>query len=341
MHIHVSERESAHVWPDGQQDDARWEDCAWCVLVEVLHDAGLIGDGDTTHDFAERLRAASGEPPTGGSNIDDLRRGVSAVLGITLPPTVAGTDAIIAALQTGSCALVNGSMGTFPPGSSWDTAFAGFHSLYVARRAEGDFIRCDPLAPEGIGYSGEPTTESDLRAFLSGFPYGGQAVILPLAASTGGDMTAPVAEYVVGTAVIRPPDDEAAAGHKANVRSAPVISSATLLRAVEREDWGGVVGWVEGAEDSGSTRWLLHIAPDGSPEYTHSSNVPDGIAVPGGGAPVEVPVPPTAESCKPFTDAARAEAFAVGRAQGIDEGYAGAQQGATVAQTIVFGPKPG
>ena len=26
-HIHVSEREVSHTWPDGQQDDGKWEDC--------------------------------------------------------------------------------------------------------------------------------------------------------------------------------------------------------------------------------------------------------------------------------------------------------------------------
>lgn len=38
MHNHVSEREVARTWPDGQKDDSRWEDCMWCSVVEWLND---------------------------------------------------------------------------------------------------------------------------------------------------------------------------------------------------------------------------------------------------------------------------------------------------------------
>ena len=97
-HVHISEREVAHVGPCGF-DNARWEDCLWVAAIEFLRATGHP-EVPATHDESEELRCASGEPPTGASDFDDVRRGVRARYGLTLPATVTGDAAIWSAFAS-------------------------------------------------------------------------------------------------------------------------------------------------------------------------------------------------------------------------------------------------
>lgn len=185
-HIHVSEREIAHTWPDGQKDDARWEDCLWCSTLEWLHDT-VKPDVPMTHAEAEALRAESGEPPTGGSNLSDVARGVEGRYNINLPQVIYGADAIVAALAGGKRAgVVTGSMGAFPAGHRlrrWDPTFAGAHAVFLAYDPASGYWWCDPLAPAGP-YVGETVSAAEVRQFVNGLPSGG-AVIADLEESMG------------------------------------------------------------------------------------------------------------------------------------------------------------
>lgn len=330
----VSERETAHRWPDGRWDNAAWEDCGWCALVMWLRARGY--DIPSTHAEAEALRAASGEDVISGSNFGDLRQGVKSrypAIWAEVGPmaSTVGLNAIWAALKPGTGAICNGSMGAFPSGHHWrrwDDQFAGGHSVFVARLDNQDRVWwMNPQAPNS--FQGEWMSKSDLFTYMGAW----SSIIGDLAEEQGGDMTVPVSEYVVGTATVQPPPDDAAAGRKANIRSQPVLGAATLLRAVKNEAWTGVVGWVDGDLDSGSRKWLLHIAKDGSAEYTHESNA---IVIPAG----SVEIPPSEDSCKPFSDAAYAEGYSKGTEAGIDTGYTAATTGASTEIVIKFGPKP-
>lgn len=178
-HAHVSERESAHTWPDGRADDARWEDCQWCSLVMFLRAWGM--DIPATHAEAEALRAASGEPPTGGSNLGDARRGVLARYHVTLPDPLPDAAATRKAMVPGTVALVNGSMGSFSAGSTyrrWDPAFSGGHAAVAFRLDDRDGVWWDdPLAPTGT-YQGEWMTQDNLAKFQGAW----DALVAPIGA---------------------------------------------------------------------------------------------------------------------------------------------------------------
>src|SRR3990167_1240723 len=92
-HIHVSERETGHYWPDGRWDDAKWEDCAWDVAVEWARATGHTKI-PATHKEAEALRAASGEDTGSGSNVFQVRNALQRRYGISTSPPVYGFEAI-------------------------------------------------------------------------------------------------------------------------------------------------------------------------------------------------------------------------------------------------------
>lgn len=172
-HIHVSEREGPHEWPDGRPDDAAWEDCLWAVAVEWLRALGH--DVPATHAEAEALRAASGEPPVGGSNLDDLRRGVAARYRLGLPAVVNGSAAVARTFTPGTAAIVLGSLGVFPAGHRlrrWQPDFRGGHAIYVERDRQGRWWWCDPLAPAGADVPDE-VTEAEVAAFAGSAVFGG------------------------------------------------------------------------------------------------------------------------------------------------------------------------
>lgn len=178
-HNHVSERESAHTWPDGQADDAKWEDCLWASAIEwvrLTHDDSI----PPTLAEAELLRDASGEPPTGGSSADDVARGLRVRYGLT-KATIGGFSNLWSNLNVGVAALAVGSMGAFPAGHRlrrWYPSFNGGHGVLVIRLDEQDRVWwCDPLAPD-TGYNGEWAAKAELAAYVNHMP--GRHIVGPL-----------------------------------------------------------------------------------------------------------------------------------------------------------------
>lgn len=171
-HVHVSEREAAHIWPDGQHDDSAWEDCTFMSgveLVRLCHDAGV----PATHAEGEHLRDDAGKPPLGGSNIGDLINGLKRRYGWLVGWVKAvGFTAVWSALTPGKAAAVQGSMGAFAAGHRlrrFDPPFHGGHCVFVVRADSSDRVWwCDPLAPVGT-YRGEWVSKSELKAFVSAF----------------------------------------------------------------------------------------------------------------------------------------------------------------------------
>jgi len=169
-HRHVSERETAHRWPDGQWDDSRWEDCSWDSAIEFAR-AAKTSAIPATHTEAEHLRDDAGERPTGGSNIDDVRRGLARRYRWSTGYTVAyNFSQLWAALTKGKVAVVQGSMGAFPAGHRlrrWQPSYAGPHAVCAFRLDGTDNVWwCDPLAPYGVGYKGQWVTKADLKRFV-------------------------------------------------------------------------------------------------------------------------------------------------------------------------------
>jgi hypothetical protein len=172
-HIHISERESAHVWPDGRSDDGKWEDCAWTALVEFIRLA-YRPDLPATHAFMESIRARV-MGPLGGTIPSQLVAGAKTI-GSTGPKTsgivLKGYSAadLWSAMKPGTVACVAGSMGAFPSGHTlrrWDASFAGRHQVMAARFSDDDRVWwCDPLAPTGVGYEGQWVTKTDFLAFV-------------------------------------------------------------------------------------------------------------------------------------------------------------------------------
>lgn len=269
-HAHVSEREAAHTWPDGRADDSHWEDCLWCSVVEFLNDT--YRDVSDSLTYAEKLRAASGEPPSGGSNFGNVRDAF-AKLGIAVTVTPVTYGAFRVALAPGYAGVATGSYANFPAGHRlrrWDPGFAGGHAVYVARLADGTLWWCDPLAPKGT-YNGQAITEAELKQFMGSSWTG---IVRKVRAkttttTTGGDMPT-LTTYTPGaTANVKP---------ESNIRSAATITAATKLRSTAAGVKEPVVltGTVSGAVDpaNGSTVWYVWWK-NGRWEYTAKDNIVD------------------------------------------------------------------
>lgn len=276
-HNHVSEREVAHTWPDGQKDDGRWEDCLWCAVVELLNLTVDFSLPDTLA-YAELLRDASGEPPTGGSNAWDAQRGIKAVLGITIP-VVTGWQALDLALKPGYAAAISGNMGVFPKGHRLrrhDPPFAAGHSGLLAKVEDGALWWCDPLAKDD-GYLGESITAAEAKAFVEGLPGGGHLVRQLLTAAKEESMQK-VERYLPGwTAKVKP---------GSNIRTAPVITPSTFIRTSgAAPEPVTLIGTVKGAIDkaNGSDEWFAWVE-NGKVVYTAKDNILD-LKAPAGGAP--------------------------------------------------------
>ena len=185
-HIHVSEREVAHVWPDGQKDDRRWEDCVFCSAIEWVRAIGHP-EVPATHAEAEALRRDAGVGPLGAASIDQLRTGLTARYSLNVH-SVGGWDALSAALAPGSAALVTGSMGPLDTHwRRWDPEFDGNHATCVFRLDDSPTVWwCDPLAPAGE-WRGEPMPLDVLEDFVKGLDAGhlvGQLEDAPMIAIT-------------------------------------------------------------------------------------------------------------------------------------------------------------
>jgi len=166
-HIHVSEREVAHRWPDGRYDNVAWEDCAWCVALMF---ARLLGKNPpATHAEAEALRAQAGEDTWSGSSVADVRLGLSRRYRLAVNPPVYGFTALWAKLKPGTAASVSGLLGVFPRGSRLrrHAAFGGTHQWLVMRLDDGNRVLVfDPLAPKG--HKGDWVTAAELKRFVDG-----------------------------------------------------------------------------------------------------------------------------------------------------------------------------
>lgn len=213
-HIHISERE-----PDGT-----WEDCTWDSGLEWYR---LTYDPSkpATHAEAQKLRAASGEPPTGGSNIGDLKRGIKARYGKSTPTAISGFSALWTALTPGKAAVCQGSMKAFGPDhrlSKWDRNFDGGHAVLIARIDTQDRVWwCDPEAPDNVGYEGTWVTKAELKAYVTAF--GGQHLVRSVIVTPEEEDMTPLTSYLPGyTADVKP---------LSNVRVAPIISSTKLYTA--------------------------------------------------------------------------------------------------------------
>lgn len=163
-HIHITERE-----PDGS-----WEDCTWMASLEWYRDC-IDPTRPATHAEGQALRAASGEPPTGGSNLGNFRKGVAVRYHRTLPAAISN-KLVLSALKPGMAATVQGSMSAFGPNhrlSVFDRNFDGGHDVYIAN-VGGKLLWCDPEAPTSANV---PVTVSpaEVTAFVNAFP--GEALV--------------------------------------------------------------------------------------------------------------------------------------------------------------------
>jgi hypothetical protein len=325
MHNHVSERELAHVWPDGQKDDGSWEDCLWCSVVEWLNDTWA--DVPDTHAYAEKLRDLSGDAPTGGSNFTNVQKALDVLrIPLALEPKLFPT--FWSRLAPGTGGVANGSMGSFPAGHRLrrhDPGFAGGHSVYVARVDAQDRVWwCDPLAADA-GYAGEWVSRAELAQFMGSSWTGVAGRLRVKTASTGGDMPT-LTTYAPGqTADVKP---------SSNVRSAPA-GSATLLRTTTVSEPVVLVGTVRGTVDpaNGSDVWFTWWK-NGRWEYTAKDNIIN----------VRAPVSDCAAQVKAAVDPLEAQVAAL-RSQAAAAVLAGAQaeydrQAAGAKVAVVLLPRP-
>ena len=279
-HVHVSEREVAHTWPDGQKDDAHWEDCLWCSIVEWLNETWK--DIPDTLAYAEALRDASGEPPTGGSNFTNVQAafkklGIPITLEAKFFPTFWSRLAPAAphlgqSLSAGTSGVANGSMGNFPAGHRLrrhDPGFAGGHSVEVHRPDATERVWwCDPLAPKGT-YTGEWVTKAELQKFMGTTWTGVVRAVLPkpVPPPPGVDMPT-LTSYVPGsTANIKP---------ASNVRSAPAATATKFRTTGAVNEPVVLTGTVKGTVDpaNGSDVWFAWWK-NSRWEYTATDNVVD------------------------------------------------------------------
>jgi len=171
--VFISEREHAHDWPNGQHDDAKWEDCVPCSMV-MLVNAHKPGTAPATHTEAEALRKVAGYGPIGGTSIERHIPAVKRRYGIELRLSSGDDFADLwAHLGKGQGAVIIGKPANLPADHvirKWvGTAFTGLHAVLVMRRVSGAQVRyIDPSAPRGINYSGTVVTKAELRRFYVG-----------------------------------------------------------------------------------------------------------------------------------------------------------------------------
>lgn len=237
---HITEREG----------DGTWEDCTWCAGLEWYRIC-FDRTRPASHAEAEALRAASGEPPTGGSNQGDFARGVKARYGENLPVPVNGIANLHAALQPGFAASVQGSMSAFGSAhrlSVYDRNFNGAHCVLVVN-INGTLYWCDPEAPATANVP-VVISWSELAAFVNAFA--GQHLVAPIfkPAPKEDPMLAIVTPLLGYTATIKPGSNIRVEPH---IPAALVRRTGTTTTTVQR-----VVGYVVGDVDPGNQKnlWL-------------------------------------------------------------------------------------
>lgn len=155
----VSERE-----PDG-----RWEDCTWATAVMFANAAEGYDRHPATQAEYEALRRASGDSMVGGSNMDDIVKGMDGRYGWHGTVYAHSLDAVYS-MQIGDAGHIQGMMGRLSLHfRRWDPAFGGAHSMYAQRLPEGFWLK-NPLAPST--YQGEFIAKTSLIVFANGLPSG-------------------------------------------------------------------------------------------------------------------------------------------------------------------------
>lgn len=268
-HVHVSEREQAHTWPDGQKDDGAWEDCVWCSLVEWLNDTLNVHVPDTLA-YAEKLRDSAHMTPLGGTSFTNV---VTALRAMGMAPAdihvVKGGKASLAALKPGMAAVVIGSTKGLKSGNSlrrWSPAFVGGHSVYLARLMDGRLWWCDPLAPAGA-YNGQWTQSSFVQSFIDALPGGG---MLLGTITTTPPVTNPPKEPAMPDLTAYLPGYVATFKKGTNVRATPDVSQPAVRQTKANEEVR-IIGKVRGLAANGSTEWLVWFE-NGKYVYDHRSN---------------------------------------------------------------------
>lgn len=196
---HVSEREGAHVQFDGQADDAVWEDCVPCSIVDLANP--LVGSAKCppTLTEAEKLRDAAGYPPTGATDVARYVAAVRARYGLTLQVLSGASDAaLFAAVPVGQGASIMGRLSNFPAGHRlrrFQPKYTGLHEWAIAHLPTAWWL-VDPLGPQ-TGYAGEAVTQAEIATFFVG-----SAGILPLAVIP---VMEPELEMIINDPAIDPP----------------------------------------------------------------------------------------------------------------------------------------
>ena len=258
-HVHISERE-----PDGS-----WEDCTFDSGLEwyrLCHNPAV----PATHAEAQAIRKASGIAMTGGGTISDLRRGIKARYGTSIPPGITGWTALWAALKPGSAAVVQGDMKAFDSThrlSRWDKNFDGGHAIMAIRLDATDRVWwCDPLAPDTGTYNGEWVTKAELQKYvtmLTGYHLVATVITKEIA------MPALTAYLPGQTITIK-------AG--SNIRKDP-SSSNTPIRALAKAETWTIFGSVKGEALAGVDVWYVRWA-GGRYEYVNKNGVTAGPTAP-------------------------------------------------------------
>jgi len=267
-HIHISEREA----------DGSWEDCTWDAGLEFFRDA-FDPSQPATHAEAQQLRAASGEPPTGGSNMTDLHRGVKARYNVSLPAPINAHNILIA-LKPGDVSVVQGSMSAFGPLhplSQWDRNFDGGHAVWLARTPGGKLLWCDPEAPKSADVP-IVISSADVQKYVNAFA--GTAIVAPalkwpMATVPKETSVEPITQYLPGYAAdVRP---------SSNVRDQPHIS-ATKLRTTTVKEPVVLIGTVKGDVDPGNGKDVWYMWwKNGRYEFTATDNITN-VTAPAAGA---------------------------------------------------------
>ena len=165
-----------------------WTDCTWAAALMLANKASK-GQYPATRIERELLRDASGDH-FGGSNLDDVAKGIKARYGWTLNPLRPTWEQILRRLALGDGALVTGLYSRLPDHfTRWDRPFAAKgmgsgHAAYVQGHDRGgnvhldtnglpkDVFWCDPLGRRLPGqtaaqaYRGEWMPANVLRDFL-------------------------------------------------------------------------------------------------------------------------------------------------------------------------------
>lgn len=257
---HITERE-----PDGT-----WEDCTWAAGLEwfrLCYDESI----PATHVEMQALRAASGEPLTGGSNIGNLRDGIRARYNVTVVGVISGIAALKAALKPNHTAVIQGSMTAFGPShhlSVWQPSFDGAHAVLLTNIG-GALYWCDPEAPAGADVPVR-TSWAEVDNFVNAFA--GQHLVAPI------KQPVVVKEDIMPVLITYTPGYTAEVKSLSNIRSGPA-GTATKLRMVPANANEKVVltGTVRGTVDpaTGSDVWYCWYGASGW-EYTAKDNLING-----------------------------------------------------------------